>query len=186
MIVARTNSRNRVMENEAELIALLERQGVRIVVPGALPFEQQIATFRAARLVIGPHGPGLSNIVFCLPGACVYEILPRHYSSVIYNRLAQSAELHYWADLFEGGEGVVRERAWRVDLDVVAARLDAIRARLASMPRVEPAMDFLKRTQVAHPDDLEEPVRAPRRAARGRAATAASGRAAAGRGGAAT
>ncbi len=161
--VARTDSRNRVMENEAELIALLERRGVRIVVPGALSFEEQIATFRAARLVIGPHGPGLSNIVFCQAGACVYEMLPRHYPNVVYNRLAQSAELHYWADLFEGvGEGFVHDRTWRVDLEVVAARLNAILARLASIPRVEPAMDFLKRTQVAHPDDLEGPVGAPR------------------------
>jgi hypothetical protein len=46
-----------------------------------------------------------------------------------------------------------------VTREVIAARLDAIRTRLASMPRVEPAMDFLRRTQVAHPDDLEAPVR---------------------------
>jgi len=160
--VARNDTRNWPMANEADLIALLERQGVRIVVPGALTFEDQIATFRAARLVIGVHGPGLSNIVFCQPGASVYEMLPHHFANPAINRLAQAAGLNYWADVFVGaGEGDPNDSLWRVDLTSVAARLDAIRARLAANPRAEGAMNFLKRTQVAHPDELDAPARAP-------------------------
>ena len=89
--VARTDAPERVAENEAELIALLERQGVRIVVPGALSVAEQIAAFRAARLVIGAHGGGMSNIVFCQSGSFVYEMLPRHYPNAAFNRLAQAA-----------------------------------------------------------------------------------------------
>ena len=109
--VARTDAHNRVAENEAELIELLERQGVRIVVPGALSVAEQIAAFRAARLVIGPHGAGLSNIVFCQSGSFVYELLPRHYPNAVFNRLAQSADLNYWADLFDGSGRAMRTRA---------------------------------------------------------------------------
>jgi hypothetical protein len=161
--VARTDSGNRVTENEAELIGLLERQGVRIVVPGALSVAEQIDAFRAARLVIGPHGAGMSNIVFCQSGAFVYELLPLHYPNAAFNRLAQAAGLNYWADLFEvDGAGHPHDRTWRIDLDVVAARLDAIRARIAATPRVESAMNFLRRTQVEHPDEAAAaPVRAP-------------------------
>ena len=160
--VARTDAPERVAENEAELIALLERQGVRIVVPGALSVAEQIAAFRAARLVIGSHGAGMSNIVFCQSGSFVYEMLPRHYPNAAFNRLAQAAGLNYWADLFEGvGEGNPYQRGWRIDLEIVAARLDAIRQRIAATPRLESAMVFLRRTQAAHPDEGAVPVPPP-------------------------
>ena len=147
-------------ENEAELIALLERQGVRIVVPGALSVAEQIAAFRAARLVIGAHGGGMSNIVFCQSGSFVYEMLPRDYPNVAFNRLAQAAGVNYWADLFEGvGEGNPYQRGWRIDLEIVTARLDAIRQRIAVTPRLELAMVFLRRTQAAHPDEEAVPNR---------------------------
>jgi hypothetical protein len=132
--VARTDATNRVAVNEAELIAMLERQGVRIVVPGALPVTQQIAIFRRASLVIGPHGAGLSNIVGCEPGTHLYELVPSHYPNCCFNRLAQGCALHYWGDVFPGeaGAGSPHDRTWRIDLDVVAARLEQIRARIAA------------------------------------------------------
>jgi hypothetical protein len=136
--VARTDAQNRVAQNEAELIDLLDRQGVRIILPGTLSVAEQIAAFRAARLVIGPHGAGMSNLAFCQPESFVYELLPRHYPNFCFNRLAQSVGLNYSADLFESiGEGDVHRQTWRIDLDVVAGRLDTIRARIAAAPRVE-------------------------------------------------
>jgi hypothetical protein len=147
---------HQAIENEAELIDLLERQGVQTLLPGELSVAQLIAAFRAARLVIGAHGKPMSNVVFCQGGSFVYELLPRHQLGVTVNRLAQTATVNYWADIFsgEGGGG------WRVDLDTVAARLDAIRDRMAMTPRRESAMDFLKRTQAAAPEDGAPPRRA--------------------------
>ena len=133
--VARTNSARRLAVNEAALIAMLQQQGVRIVVPGSLTVAQQIATFRAARLVIGPHGAGLSNIIGCEPGAHLYELLPSHYANFCYSRLAQTCGLHYWADVFPAAKGRAgpHEQTWRIDLDTVGARLEAIRERIAAM-----------------------------------------------------
>ena len=148
--VARTDSQNRTAENEAELIEMLQRQGVHVVVPGSLSVSEQIAAFRAARLVIGPHGAGMSNIAFCRPGSFIYEMLPRHYPNFAFNRIAQANGLNYVADMFESfGSGGEHERLWRIDLDLVAARLDAIREKLATRPRMESAMDFLRRTHGA-------------------------------------
>jgi capsular polysaccharide biosynthesis protein len=129
--VARTDATDRRVLNEAALIAMLQRQGVRVVVPGTLPVTRQIALFRRARLVIGPHGAGLGNIVGCEPGSHVYELVPGFYPNYCYNRLAQSCGLHYWGDVFPGEPGE-NGGTWRVDLEVVAARLDAIRARIAA------------------------------------------------------
>ena len=163
--VARTDAAGRAMENEAELIELLHGQGVRIIVPGTLPVVEQIAAFRAARLVIGPHGAGLSNLVFCRSGSFVYELVPRHYAHVAFNRVAQAAELNYAADLFESaGAGRPHQRPWRIDIGLFAERLDAIRARIAATPRVETAMEFLRRTQTAEPGaapPLAEPTLPP-------------------------
>ncbi len=138
--VARTDATNRVAVNEAELIAMLERQGVRIVVPGSLTVTQQIATFRRARLVIGPHGAGLSNIVGYEPGTHLYEFIPSHYPNSCFNHLAQCCGLHYWGDVFAGeaGDGSPHRRTWRIDLDMVAARLDLIRAAMAA-PHANPS-----------------------------------------------
>lgn len=156
--VARTDSQNRIAENEAELMEMLQRQGVSIVVPGSLTVSEQIATFRAARLVIGPHGAGMSNIVFCRPGSFVYEMLPRHYPNFAFNRIAQASGLNYVADMFESfGPGGEHERLWRIDPDLVAARLDAIRAKLATRPRMESAMEFLRRPHVAKPQPASAP-----------------------------
>lgn len=150
--VARTDAQNRVVANEDALIGLLERQGVRIVVPGTFSISEQIDTFRSARLVIGPHGAGMSNIVFCRRGSFLYELLPEYYLNPCFNLLAQAGGLNYWADVFAGiGSGTGFERQWRVDLDVVAARLDSIREKLAAIPRDESAMDFLRRTHGTQP-----------------------------------
>jgi hypothetical protein len=129
-------------------------------VPGTLSISDRIAAFRAARLVIGPHGAGLSSLVFCRSASCVYELLPSHYPNVSFNRIAQAAGLNYAADMFESlGDGEAHCRTWRVDLELVATRLDAIRKRIAATPRAETAMTFLRRTQVPHPD--EAVARAP-------------------------
>src|SRR6185312_7000691 len=147
--VARTDARNRPVANEAALIALLEQRGVRIVVPGTLSVAQQIAMFRQARLVIGPHGAGLTNIAFCEPGGHVYELIPSHYPNICFNRLAQSMGLNYWADVFASDDGPdVQNRPWRVDLDVVAARLDVIRAHIAATTPAASAMEHLRRHAV--------------------------------------
>jgi capsular polysaccharide biosynthesis protein len=143
--IARTDATRRPLLNEAELIDLLERQGVSVIAPGTLPVTRQIALFRRARLIIGPHGAGLTNIGFCEPGSHVYELLCSHYPNISFNRIAQTAGVNYWADMFAGeAGGIAQEQPWRVDLDVVAARLDAIRAHMAATMQPESAMEFLR------------------------------------------
>ena len=127
LYVARTDATRRVLRNEAALIAMLQRRGVRSVVPGELPVTQQIALFRAARLVIGAHGGGLTNLVFCEPGTHVCEMVPSHDVNICFSRLAQGGRLHYWAELFPSQRGAsVHETSWEVDLAQVADRLEVI------------------------------------------------------------
>jgi capsular polysaccharide biosynthesis protein len=125
--VARTDAPVRRMRNEAALIEKLRDQGFHIVAAGALPFHDQVDLFRHAKLVIGPHGAGLSNIVFCEPGTFVYELVPAGYQNSCFTILADLAGLPYWADMFASpGAGTGFTGEWDVDVDGVLDRLSDI------------------------------------------------------------
>ena len=154
--VARTDAPRRVAVNEQELIEALVAEGVHVVVPGSLKFAEQIALFGQAHAVLGPHGAGLANLVFCKPGTILYEMIPEHYPNFSFSRLAHGAGLHYWADMFPslGGDSG-HDRNWRIDISIVKERLRSIRDRLAELsPKSVPvgrspgAMEFLRMNQV--------------------------------------
>jgi capsular polysaccharide biosynthesis protein len=76
LYVSRSDTKLRRISNEAELIGVLARHGFEVVVPGALSFRDQVALFMGAETIVGPHGAGLSNIMFAPSHARVLEILP--------------------------------------------------------------------------------------------------------------
>jgi hypothetical protein len=72
---------SRSLPHEAELEARLRESGFTIINPETLTWPEQIATFRAANVIVAPHGAGLSNLVFSEPGAQVIELTNgRHYN----------------------------------------------------------------------------------------------------------
>jgi hypothetical protein len=160
--VARTDATRRVAINEQELVHALTAEGVYAIVPGSLPFAEQIALFKQADVVIGPHGAGLTNTVFCKPGAIVYELFPEHFINPCFCRLVQGAGLHYWADVFSSCDGCSpQERNWVIDIGVVLDRLRQIRKKLSetgpthvSFAGRSGAMEFLRQSQgaVVQPD----------------------------------
>lgn len=77
--VWRADTENRPLLNETDLVELLLARGIEPVIASALTIEEKARLFGNARLVIGAHGAGLGNIVFCQPGAVVFELLPEHW-----------------------------------------------------------------------------------------------------------
>jgi capsular polysaccharide biosynthesis protein len=65
--------------NEEVFHAYLEKNGFVIVRLENYSIEQQINMFMNAKFIIGVHGAGLTNIVFCKSGTNVVEIIPRSY-----------------------------------------------------------------------------------------------------------
>lgn len=125
--VARLDATARKMRNEKQLIENLSRFGYEIVVPGSMSLAEQINTFRAADIVVGPHGAGLTNIVFCKPNTIIYELLPSHYTNGCFCNLAYTCGLRYWQDIFESvGEGQVHLRDWSSDTEFVLRRISEI------------------------------------------------------------
>jgi capsular polysaccharide biosynthesis protein len=155
LYVARTDAEHRKMRNEDALMAELARRGFEIIVPGSLSFAEQVALFRGANLVVGPHGAGMTNIVFCELGTMIYELVPDHYHNACFCNLAAICRLRYWADSFADPAATEADaevhpshRKWQSDTTAVLARVDEIEAILAALQseaRDKPisAMDFL-------------------------------------------
>ena len=62
------------MTNEEILKPVLEAEGFKIITCEDMSLAEQVATFAEAQYVIGPHGAGLMNTMFC-PASCrVVEI----------------------------------------------------------------------------------------------------------------
>jgi capsular polysaccharide biosynthesis protein len=94
IFIARPAGR-RGARNPAALAATLDRFGIVPVRLETLDCAAQIALFAGAELVVGAHGAGLANIVFCPPGARVVEVFQRAYGTPAYRKLAAALDLGY-------------------------------------------------------------------------------------------
>jgi SAM-dependent methyltransferase len=157
--VARIGARSRRMRNETAVIDEVRSRGFEVVVPDALTLTEQIRVFRSAKLVVGPHGAGMTNIVFCDPGTIVYELIPSHYANACFCNLAHICKLRYWADSFESeGDGLPNLRDWESDTRLVVERLNEIDS-VGSIQSLSPPHSILRlnRAQRSRTFDLYAP-----------------------------
>jgi len=92
LYVSRRGATRRIV-NEPELEAVLTRRGFETLVPGSGPTD--IERFAEASVVVGGHGAGLANVVFCAEGAIVLELMPPRYQPPTYYVLCDSGGLRY-------------------------------------------------------------------------------------------
>lgn len=72
--VSRRDASLRRLVNEDELIAELGKFDFSVIVPGQMTVESQARCFSEATVIVGPHGSGLTNMVFAPSGASVIEL----------------------------------------------------------------------------------------------------------------
>ncbi|WP_203336318.1 glycosyltransferase family 61 protein [Nocardioides limicola] len=90
----RRNSRRVV--NEQALLRLLTPLGFEVFDPGQHSVADQIDQFAAAEVVVGPHGAGLTNLVFAPVGVRVLELFaPRYLNPGYWTITANIAESKY-------------------------------------------------------------------------------------------
>lgn len=68
-----TDWARRYIINDWEVIPYLAERGFEKVVLEDITIQEQAKLFNAAEVIIGTHGAGLSNLVFCQPGTKVLE-----------------------------------------------------------------------------------------------------------------
>lgn len=85
----------RAIVNQGEVWKMLERQGFSEVALESLSVAEQIAVFAQAEVVVGVHGAGLSNVVFCRPGTRVVEMMPSAWAMPCYWSVSRHVGLDY-------------------------------------------------------------------------------------------
>lgn len=102
ILLSRRDAASRRILNEAALAEKLEELDFELVVPGALPVEEQIRLFAEARIIVGPHGSAWANIVYAGPGAAMLEVQPLgDYHPAMYS-IAKLGGVHYGSYMTEG------------------------------------------------------------------------------------
>jgi len=79
LYIRRSLSSSRHLINEEEVIHCLEGWGFEALHLEQLSVQEQASLFAQAEIIVAPHGSGLSNLVFCLPGTKVIEIFSPFY-----------------------------------------------------------------------------------------------------------
>lgn len=92
--ISRINADKRRVTNEDELIESISKFGFRTVYLEHLTIEEQAKLFSSARMIIGQHGAGLANLVFCDDNCKVLEI-HSHVEHHHYRWLAKAKKINY-------------------------------------------------------------------------------------------
>jgi hypothetical protein len=72
--ISRQKCHYRKLRNEAEFQPWLKENGFETIFLEDLSLDQQIGTMQSAKIVLGVHGAGFANVLFCQPGTRVIEI----------------------------------------------------------------------------------------------------------------
>ena len=79
VVISRKAADRRKVLNEDALMDALSGFNAEDVVMEKLSVREQMALCAGAKVVIGPHGAGMTNAGFCRPGATAIELTGRHY-----------------------------------------------------------------------------------------------------------
>ena len=93
--ISRSKASQRKILNEDEVFEFLSEKNFHRVYLEELLLKDQIKLFKNARMIIAPHGSGLTNIVFSNSGTKLVEIFSPTYMEPCYWRLANALELDY-------------------------------------------------------------------------------------------
>ncbi|MCT7952789.1 tetratricopeptide repeat protein [Ancylothrix sp. C2] len=95
--ISRGKARYRRVLNEEELINYLEKFGFQSVTLEEIAVAEQITLFYHAKIIVAPHGSGLTNIIFCQTGTKIIELTSPHYVRHYYPVISQLLGLqHYY------------------------------------------------------------------------------------------
>jgi capsular polysaccharide biosynthesis protein len=95
--VSRAKAKNRQLINEIEVSQLLTKSGFVTVFLEEMSFLEQVEIFANAKMIVSPHGSGLTNLVFCSSDTKVVELFSPNYIRTDYWMISQQLNLqHYY------------------------------------------------------------------------------------------
>ena len=81
--------------NNNEIKSFLKTKGFKIFKLSNLDFKDQISIFNNAEIIVGPHGAGFANLVFCKNNTKVIELKPDNHPNKVYERISSINKLNY-------------------------------------------------------------------------------------------
>lgn len=135
LYVSRAKAKGRQLLNEDDVFGFLEREhGFKKIFAEEYSTPDKAKLYYNAECIVGPHGGGFTNLLFCSPGCKVVDIFPP--STIDFTTyfwvLANANQLEY-AYFFGRGEMPTREKEIAVrnlDIDVDLDRFKALMNKL--------------------------------------------------------
>lgn|SRR5271165_1159640 len=123
VFISRRSATSRRIKNEQQIGEIAQRAGLTVLNTATMTLDQQITTFSRAEIVVGPHGAGLTNILFRRSGKLrLLEIFPKDLIAPHYFWLAKLYG-HDYASMLGGevidGEFVVDPKVFEHHLETV-------------------------------------------------------------------
>lgn len=124
--LSRQRGTKRRIHNVAEVEPMLERLGFVTVHPEMHTVAEQARLFNGARVIVGLHGSGFANLVFCRPGATVVELFEPHPTRTTnaYWVLSRQAGVRYYGLSARRAHESAAEQDLVVDVAQLARALD--------------------------------------------------------------
>lgn len=122
--ISRKNAPARRMKNELELEDALVKLGFKVVTAEHHSYSEQIKIFSEAGTIVGPHGAGLTNMIFASPGCRIVEIFPPFYWNNPSMALQAKRSGHKYSPII-GSPGETVE-SWTCDVQRVVDSLTSL------------------------------------------------------------
>jgi hypothetical protein len=94
--ISRSRARYRRLQNEEEIFAVLAQSGFEKIELEEMTFRQQVDVLSRAGVVAGPHGAGMTNLLFAPRGTRVLELFPPEFVNPVFYSMANSLDQEYY------------------------------------------------------------------------------------------
>ncbi|MTV50382.1 DUF563 domain-containing protein [Heliobacillus mobilis] len=108
LYISRERAQWRRLINEPEIIQFLQRLRFDVVYLEGMSVADQARLFSQAKVIVAPHGAGLSNLVFSSPGVTVLELFGPTYVNTMFWALSNIMD-HKYHHLIGEGEQASRD-----------------------------------------------------------------------------
>ena len=102
LYISRSDAHHRRVINETEVINTLVREGFEVVTLEGMNFSEQIELFASAKIIVAPHGAGLTNLLYCNQSAILYEFFSTDYVNKCFTELSAEKRIDYFYSVFPG------------------------------------------------------------------------------------
>ncbi|MFM9946244.1 MAG: glycosyltransferase family 61 protein, partial [Bacteroidia bacterium] len=118
LYISRRNKTGRNFINEEELFHLLEKFGFQKIYCEDYSIAEKVYIFGKVECVIGPHGSGLGNILFCNEGCTVVNIFSPNYFDTFIWSLANANKLKYHYFFGEGEIPIIENDITKRNIEI--------------------------------------------------------------------